>query len=545
MIFCTHCGTKSAEGASFCTKCGAKTDALEGTRANAQFAPNSGDEQISPSAKPQPLAVADNLSRRKRLFLFAGGIILISAVVGITAAVYVGHRIEERISTDSHGSTTSVKRTGKMADRGDGRSTDALQAGGKYDGPQNDGSDPNVAKGLDAIGGLMDKMGFGDRPTDPYQDLPTLTTADANKLACPSVAQNSHPFETTDTSPDSGRIPFREGLILTAAWGRQFGDVESTSTIGSIKPDFVEIANSGTYFKSDDDAVGGSNSNRRYVCLQDLQDAHGYITSYKRTYPLIAPGTTTSFLSSAAFGDLKTRGKTNLRYLLYYPADEGGQRLHWQEAEITRVERDDVPYAVTVNDEPTTLPAIHATGTMLTIDKKARELSTGPIDQPLSTELYVLDDPNDPIVLLYRMDIKDFRIQVIRITVPSEKPETKIEEQLAKTKKAVVYGIYFDYNSDKIKNESEPVLNEIAQALKNNPNWKLAVDGHTDSIGGDAYNLDLSKRRAASVKQALVARFQINGDRLVTDGFGLRRPVDRNDTLEGRARNRRVELTRE
>jgi outer membrane protein OmpA-like peptidoglycan-associated protein len=99
--------------------------------------------------------------------------------------------------------------------------------------------------------------------------------------------------------------------------------------------------------------------------------------------------------------------------------------------------------------------------------------------------------------------------------------------------------------SDQIKKESEPVLREIGAAMKNNPDWKLTVDDHTDSIGGDAYNLDLSKRRAAAVKPALVDRFQIGGDRLVTDGFGMRRPVDRNDTIEGGARNRRVELSRE
>jgi OOP family OmpA-OmpF porin len=64
-------------------------------------------------------------------------------------------------------------------------------------------------------------------------------------------------------------------------------------------------------------------------------------------------------------------------------------------------------------------------------------------------------------------------------------------------------------------------------------------------VGGDAYNLDLSKRRAAAVKQALVTQYQVAPERLSTDGFGASRPVDTNDTLAGRARNRRVELTRE
>ena len=68
--------------------------------------------------------------------------------------------------------------------------------------------------------------------------------------------------------------------------------------------------------------------------------------------------------------------------------------------------------------------------------------------------------------------------------------------------------------------------------------------GGADSIGGDAYNLDLSRRRSAAVKQALVTRYKIGENRLQTSGFGASRPKDRNDTMEGRARNRRVELVK-
>jgi OOP family OmpA-OmpF porin len=75
--------------------------------------------------------------------------------------------------------------------------------------------------------------------------------------------------------------------------------------------------------------------------------------------------------------------------------------------------------------------------------------------------------------------------------------------------------------------------------------WKLTVEGHTDNIGGDTYNLDLSKRRALAVKEALVAQYDIAPERLTNDGFGASRPVESNETLEGRARNRRVELVRQ
>ena len=120
----------------------------------------------------------------------------------------------------------------------------------------------------------------------------------------------------------------------------------------------------------------------------------------------------------------------------------------------------------------------------------------------------------------------------------------RIEEDLAKEGRSIIYGIYFDFASDRIKEESEPVLSEIAQVLRTNPTWNLNVEGHTDSIGGDTYNLDLSRRRSASVKQALTTRYKIDLNRLQTSGYGASRPKDRNDTMEGRARNRRVELVK-
>jgi len=88
-------------------------------------------------------------------------------------------------------------------------------------------------------------------------------------------------------------------------------------------------------------------------------------------------------------------------------------------------------------------------------------------------------------------------------------------------------------------------LKEIAEVLKRHPAWKLSVGGHTDGIGGDAFNLDLSKRRAAAVKDALVKKYAIEATRLSTAGFGKSQPKDTNDTLEGRAHNRRVELIRQ
>jgi OmpA-OmpF porin, OOP family len=108
--------------------------------------------------------------------------------------------------------------------------------------------------------------------------------------------------------------------------------------------------------------------------------------------------------------------------------------------------------------------------------------------------------------------------------------------------KLVTYGIYFDVNKDVVKPESYGTLKEIAAILNEVPDVKVKIVGHTDSDGQDAANLDLSKRRAASVKNELVKTFSVNGDRLVTDGAGESQPVAPNDTPANKALNRRVEF---
>lgn len=130
-------------------------------------------------------------------------------------------------------------------------------------------------------------------------------------------------------------------------------------------------------------------------------------------------------------------------------------------------------------------------------------------------------------------------------TLFEQPPAGGIENLLAKSGRVDVYGIYFDHNSARIKPESEPVLKEISDALAKNPAWKLKVDGHTDNVGGDAPNMNLSRARAASVKKALVTRYGVTADRLATGGVGASRPKESNRTEKGRARNRRVELVRQ
>lgn len=85
-------------------------------------------------------------------------------------------------------------------------------------------------------------------------------------------------------------------------------------------------------------------------------------------------------------------------------------------------------------------------------------------------------------------------------------------------------------------------MKEIAAVLSENKDLKVQIVGHTDSDGDEAANLDLSKRRAASVKTALANEFKIDVGRMDTDGKGESQPVDKNDTPAGKANNRRVEF---
>ncbi len=127
----------------------------------------------------------------------------------------------------------------------------------------------------------------------------------------------------------------------------------------------------------------------------------------------------------------------------------------------------------------------------------------------------------------------------IRITTAS--PDTR--NKLLEVGKFISYGIYFDVNSDNIKPESFGALNDIAKVIKD-ANVNVLITGHTDNSGSNATNLDLSKRRAASVKKELV-NLGVSTDVLTTDGAGASNPIVPNDNPSNKALNRRVEFVKQ
>ncbi len=373
------------------------------------------------------------------------------------------------------------------------------------------------------------------------------------------------------------KIPLRPGLtIVTAVTQEGVGDFESIKRITTVDADGVTLtynadlpAGNGTLSSLmgalGDEQEKGSTSRKpadarhvhgnRTVRRQDLLEARDYMQYFGEGIPQTIPGSTALGVSRAVLLDLRAKKASQLSVrdagvgaglatglssmIQRMAGSEMKDAVDTSELEeldvlkgsIHRVEPQPVAFEVQVNGKTTRLPAVHATGTLG--------------DRPC--EFYLLDDPENALALSWKIG-ESGRLRVIRIEVPTASPghgtAERIAENLASTGRAVVYGIYFDFASDTLKPESQTVLQEIASVLKGHADWRLSIEGHTDSIGGPAYNQDLSTRRAAAVKRALVESYGIAATRLVTAGYGESRPKASNETVEGRALNRRVELVR-
>ncbi|MBS1661206.1 MAG: OmpA family protein [Bacteroidetes bacterium] len=138
---------------------------------------------------------------------------------------------------------------------------------------------------------------------------------------------------------------------------------------------------------------------------------------------------------------------------------------------------------------------------------------------------------------------ENYGVYISNIRIATGLPDTR--HKLIEEGKFTTNGILFDANSAVIRPESAGVLKEIGTALKENPSFKVRIIGHTSSDGDDAANLELSKKRAAAVKDFLGNEWKIDGDRIETEGKGETAPIADNKTKDGRAQNRRVEFIKQ
>ncbi|MBA7612133.1 Peptidoglycan-associated lipoprotein [subsurface metagenome] len=183
------------------------------------------------------------------------------------------------------------------------------------------------------------------------------------------------------------------------------------------------------------------------------------------------------------------------------------------------------------------------------IDIKTKE----PIVAKLSIEKIKLSVTSDATGFF---KFKDLEPDVYRIKAEAEDYETgfylevisageKNVVEIEMLKRGMVFtikGINFDFNKSTIKPESYPIIDEAAAILTRHPEISVEIQGHTDSVGSDAYNLKLSDARANSVRDYLIRVHHIEASRLFAHGYGERRPIADNSTDEGRAQNRRVDF---
>jgi outer membrane protein OmpA-like peptidoglycan-associated protein len=312
------------------------------------------------------------------------------------------------------------------------------------------------------------------------------------------------------------------------------GDYESIKRVDSVSADRVRF----TYAAEHPDGDGGltQTRTRRVLRRSDLDTARIYRQGFGNNDEDEYPGSTALGASALILKELKDRGSAEFKVM---PGSVTGmlgsaiggmlgiddEDMMLVKGTLTRVGSVRVP--VVVNDQPTLLPAIQARGRFEDEDG----------------EFVFLDDPANPIALRWRLAGE--ALQVVKISFPSDKPAAQvIAEELRSEGRAEVHGLYFDFGSATLRPESDAALRQIADALGAERDWRVRLDGHTDSIGSAEANQALSEARARAVKEALAGRFGIAADRLTTAGHGATKPMAPNDTLVGRARNRRVELIR-
>lgn len=128
------------------------------------------------------------------------------------------------------------------------------------------------------------------------------------------------------------------------------------------------------------------------------------------------------------------------------------------------------------------------------------------------------------------IDHKDFKLEPIKLTTVQENAVITLNN------------VFFDFDKETLKPESFPELNRVAKLMKEKPAMQIEIAGHTDAIGAETYNLGLSERRAKSVMNYLIEKGNVEKANVTVVFFGEDKPLDTNETKEGRKKNRRVEF---
>ena len=274
---------------------------------------------------------------------------------------------------------------------------------------------------------------------------------------------------------------------------------------------------------------------KRFVRANDLAGAPRMNDLVSTDGPTETPGYTFVSLSRAVYQKLRETGQASFTVTGMEDGLLGGafggigaSRVTYKGA-FTVVSQTPAPLPILLDGRRTTLPALHLQGKFAFQEKRQ------------DGEYWVLADSSHPLILK-EVNGRDV-LQVVRIDRPAAAPSA-LEAELSKDCRAEVPGIYFSFASAVLDPASTPALESVAAMLERHAEWTLSIEGHTDSVGNAAANQMLSKQRAEAVRAALIARHGVAATRVTATGFGSTRPRESNATIEGRARNRRVEIVR-
>ena len=333
----------------------------------------------------------------------------------------------------------------------------------------------------------------------------------------------------------ASQVPLVTGLTIVSALHYPEGDRENIVIVTDASSAGVRYA---WKYRQNGDSSATHLPNRaelrRFVRASDLAGAPRLDAVFPSNAPEESPGFTAFSISRAAYQTLLTAKQ--MRYTVTTIEGVSGlgkmggllaSRMTMR-GTLSLAAPQPEPIPVLLNGARVNLPTLHLKGDFALGSEKE------------AMDMWVLADSTHPLIIRV-IDGTDV-LQTIRIDLPGG--ASKLENELATACRAEMPGIYFAFNSAELEPASDPALSEMSKLLAKHPDWTFAIEGHTDNIGGDAFNQTLSEKRAEAVRSALVGRFHIAAARLRSAGFGSKRPREPNTTIDGRARNRRVELVR-
>ncbi|HET6579407.1 MAG TPA: OmpA family protein [Gemmatimonadales bacterium] len=360
----------------------------------------------------------------------------------------------------------------------------------------------------------------------------------------PAMSAQAHPIP----------LPLPEGSVVVKTLTFTGGDRESFMSLREVSQkgsrytwNFREIHATGDTIQEEHEFLEG---------MPDLLGSARLLDFHSQKGPTEHPGYTMMAISRATYRRLlATRSDTFQIMTLEAPGGGPPAGLGWlgrgrrvparYRGTLSLVGAGPAPFRLLVSGQRVEVPALHLRG-----DLTARGRRWTP-------DFWVLADTTYPLLLKWAgsaPDAPENVLQTVRVDLPPDRGKGTgkpllggsgaLEGALGSSCRVELPGIYFAFNSADLDPASDAAIAALAEVLGRHPDWTGTIEGHTDSVGASAANLALSERRAAALRDRLVSGHKVDPARLDTKGFGSSRPRESNSTIEGRARNRRVELVR-